>query len=154
MDTGKLGALRPNAWVLDFGPGLRAAVATRVLLQITDNPELHPVPCTPAHCNSVFAWQGRLLPVIDMAALLGRAPLPPRLLVVAGYHEKPGAPVSLGAFLIAAPPSAVIVDDEQACSLPEQPAGWSELAISCFGHQGDAIPVLHLGRVFAPLPRD
>jgi len=149
MDNKSLSASRPNAWVLDFGPGLRAAVGTRVLLQITDHPALHNIPCTPAHCRSVFSWQSRLLPVMDMAAALGGAPLVPHLLVVAGYVAQPGAPTSFGALLLASPPVAVIAGDEQACSLPEHPAGWSEFAISCFGHRGDAIPVLHLGRVFS-----
>ncbi len=140
---------RPNAWLLDFGHTLRAAVGMRVLLQIVDDPKLHPVPCTPPHCHSIHAWQGHMLPVVDMAALLGFDAQSKRLLAVAAYQEHPGDPVKFGALLLAAPPVAIIVDNEQACSLPEYPEAWGKFSLSCFGHQGDAVPVLHLGRVFA-----
>ncbi len=142
-------AERPNAWLLDFGHTLRAAAGMRVLLQIVDAPKLHPVPCTPPHCRGIYAGQGHMLPVVDMAVLLGFEPQAPRLLAVAGYQEHPGDPVKFGALLLAAPPVAVIVDDEQTCSLPEYPEAWQRFSLSCFGHQGEAIPVLHLGRVFA-----
>lgn len=150
MET--LPANRPNAWLLDFGPGLLAAVGTRVLLQIMEDPALHTVPYTPPQCRNVLSWKGRLLPVIDMAALLGGAPLSSRLLVVAAYREQSGEALRFGAFLLSSPPVAITVDDDQACPLPEQPGAWSKFAVSSFGHQGEAIPVLHLARIFSSLP--
>lgn len=152
MADGKKSDERPNAWLLDFGQTLRAAVGMRALLQIVDNPRLHPVPCTRAHCNSVYAWQGRLLPVVDMAVLLGNDPQAPRLLAVAAYQEHPGEPPKFGALLLSAPPVAVVVENDQACSLPEHPEAWGRFSLSCFGHQGEAIPVLHIGRIFARQP--
>ncbi len=140
---------RPNAWLLDFGQMLRAAVGMRVLLQIIDQPRLHPVPCTPAHCRSVYSWQGRLMPVVDMAVLLGHEPQTPRLLAIAGYQESPGEAPRLGGLLLSTAPIPLIVGNDQACALPEQSDVWPKFAISCFGHQGDAIPVLHLGRIFS-----
>ncbi len=149
MDQDKKTDARPNAWVLDFGQTHRAAVGMRVLMQIIDSPRLHPVPCAPAHCRSVFSWQGRLLPVLDMAPLLGHEPTTPPLLAVAGYQEHAGEAMRFGAFLLATPPVAIIVGNDQACALPEEPAIWQKLSLSCFGHQGDAIPVLHLSRLFS-----
>lgn len=140
---------RPNAWLLDFGQMLRAAVGMRVLLQIIDQPRLHPVPFTPAHCRSVYSWQGRLMPVVDMAALLGHEPQTPRLLAIAGYQEAPGEAPRLGGLLLSVAPMPLIAGNDQACALPEQSDAWPKFAISCFGHQGDAIPVLHLGRIFS-----
>ncbi len=141
--------LRPNAWLLDFGQTLRAAVGMRVMLQIIDSPKLHSVPCTPPHCHSVFFWQGRLLPVVDMAVILGNGPQKPHLLAIAGYQEQSGDPTRFGAFLLSAPPVAIIVGNDQACALPDPQEEWNKLSVSCFGHQGDAIPVLHLGRIFS-----
>ncbi len=147
MAIRKLGALPPNAWLLDFGTSLRAAVGTRVLLQILDAPKLHEVPCTPAWCHSVLSWQGRLLPVMDMAVCLGEAPQERRLVAIAGYQDRPGGTLHFGALLLAAPPQAIAVGDAQSCALPETfPA---EFAISCFDHEGAAIPVLHLARIFS-----
>ncbi len=152
MAAKKITMLHPNAWLLDFGQSLRAAVGTRVLLQIFDNPQLHAVPCTPAYCHSVLHWQGRLLPVMDMAARLAGAPQTQRLVAVAGYQERPGEPTRFGALLLSALPVAIAVSDAQSCPLPEQPAGWSHCAVSCFDHQGEAIPVLHPGRIFSRPP--
>lgn len=140
---------RPNAWLLDFGKMRRAAVGMRVLLQIIDQPKLHPIPCTPAHCRHIYSWQGRLMPVLDMSVLLGHEPQEERLLAIAGYQEGPGETPRLGALLLSAPPVSLIVGDDQACDLPDDMDEWKKLAISCFGHQGDAVPVLHLGRAFA-----
>lgn len=141
--------VRPNAWLLDFGHTLRAAVGTRVMVQIVDRPRLHPVPCTPPHCRSIYSWQGRPLPVLDMAVLLGYEAQAPRLLAIAAYQEHAGDAVKFGALLLSAPPVAIIVGNDQACSLPDYPDTWEHFSLSCFGHQGEAIPVLHLGRVFA-----
>ena len=145
----KANELRPNAWLLDFGQTLRAAVGMRVLMQIVDNPRLHAIPRTPQHCHSVINWQGRLLPVVDMAVILGNAPQKQHLLAVAGYQEHPGEPTRFGAFVLSVPPVAIIVGNEQACALPDPTDKWNKLSVSCFGHHGDAIPVLHLGRIFS-----
>ena len=149
MATEKLSAQRPNAWLLDFGQSCRAAVGTRTLLQIIDNPIQHSLPCTPPYCSSVLLWQDRLLPVMDLPALLGGLPLPPRYIAVVAYQDRLHESVRFGALQLDALPVAVAVSDEQACPLPEQPSGWSKFAISCFSHQGVAIPVLHPGRIFA-----
>ncbi len=151
MAQNGLSDVRPNAWLLDFGQTLRAAVGTRTLLQIVDSPRLQSVPCTPPHCHSVINWQGRLLPALDLGVLFGKEPLPAHLLAIAAWQRDPDKPPQFGALLLAAPPVAIIVGNEQACPLPEQPAAWSRLALSCFGHQGDAIPVLHVARAFARL---
>ncbi len=152
MAAEKLTMLHPNAWLLDFGQSLRAAVGARVLLQIFDNPQLHEVPCTPPYCRSVLSWQGRLLPVMDMAARLTDAQQAQRLVAVAGYQDRPEEPVRFGALLLSAPPLAIAVSDAQSCPLPEQIPGWGQFSLSCFEHQGEAVPVLHLGRIFSRLP--
>ncbi len=149
MAAERLSAQRPNAWLLDFGQGMRAAVGTRVLVHIIDNPQVHRVPCTPPHCHGVVAWQGKLLPVLDMAARLGAAVQMPRLLAVAAYQDRPEEPARFGALLLAALPVAIAAGDAQSCALPEQPAEWGRYACSCFEHQEEAVPVLHLGRIFS-----
>ncbi len=143
---------QPNAWLLDFGRSIRAAVGVRILLQIIDRPTLHDVPRTPPYCRSVLSWQGRLLPVMDLAARLGSSPQAPQYLVVVGYQDSPDEPTRFGALLVSAPPAAIAVGDAQACALPEQPADWGKFACSCFEHEGAAIPVLHLGRIFSSPP--
>lgn len=152
MAQDRLSAQQPNAWLLDFGQSVRAAVGARILLQIIDNPKLLDVPCTPPYCRSVMSWQGRLLPVMDMAARLHGLPQTPHYLLVVGYQDSPDEPMRYGALLVSAAPVAIAVGDAQSCPLPEQPAGWGRYACSCFEYQGAAIPVLHLGRIFSSPP--
>jgi chemotaxis signal transduction protein len=140
---------RLNAWLLDFGHTLRAAVGTRVLLHIIDNPKLHIVPCTPAYCRSVVSWQGQLLPVMDMASILDGNPQIPLLLAIAGYQDQTENITRFGAFLLSAPPTAIAVADTQSCPLPEQPISWNKFALSCFNYHDEAIPILNLARIFS-----
>jgi chemotaxis signal transduction protein len=148
MVAEKLTALRPNAWLLDFGQAFRAAVGTRVLLQLIDKPKLNPAPGAPSYCRNTISWQGRMLPVMDLVARMGGETQNPSLLVVVGYQNQKDEPTRFGALLLDTLPVAIAVGDAQFCSLPEHPAGWNKFALSCFDYQGTAIPVLHLGRIF------
>lgn len=141
-----------NAWLLDFGHDARGAVATRVLLHLLDNPQVFAVPCTPSYCRHAVFWQNRLLPVMDMAARLGGPPQQSSLLAVACYVDPLDTVPRFGALALSAVPVPVAVNDNTACALPEQPAGWSGLALSCFEHHGQPVPILHLGRIFGPAP--
>ncbi|HLP96927.1 MAG TPA: chemotaxis protein CheW [Sideroxyarcus sp.] len=149
MAAVQLSAQAPDAWLLDFGQSFRAAVGKRVMVQIIDDPKLHAVPRTPAYCRSTVLWQGRVLPVMDMAARLGGAPQAPRLLAIAAYHDQTDKSTRFGALLLDALPAAIVVGDAKSCPLPEQSTAWDNLSLSCFEYQGAAVPVLHLARVFA-----
>ncbi len=151
MAGNRLFQARPNAWLLDFGEGCRAAVGTRVLVHLLDQPKVFGVPGTPGYCRRVTFWQDQCLPVMDVASRLGLAPQrEPRFLAVACYREGDAEHSYFGALQLSAPPVAIHVADSAACALPDQPAAWHELAISCFDFQGSPVPILHLGRVFAP----
>lgn len=139
---------RMNAWVLDFGMGYRAAVGARELLHLIDIPTAFNVPCTPAYCHRVLFWQGKLLPLLDVACRLGGAAHEASFIAVVGYQHKRGEYPQFGALQIVSPPTQVAVSDEQACNLPDETQDWDELAISCFEHNGVAVPVLNLNRLF------
>jgi chemotaxis signal transduction protein len=143
---------RMNAWILDLGKSYKAAVGGRELLHLIDVPTTFAVPCTPAYCHSVVHWQGRLLPVMDIATRLGGTEQQAQFIAVVGYQQKRGEYPQFGALLLASPPLQASVSDEQACNLPQNTQGWSKLAISCFDYQGDAVPVLDLNRIFATPP--
>lgn len=145
-----------NTWLLDMGASCRAAVGTRELLHLIDSPVTFEIPCTPSYCRRVVFWQERMLPVIDIAAKLGKTPQHAPFLAVVGYQRKQGEYPQFGALMLATPPQQLAVNDEQACSLPSfvqnagfgQDSDWRELAHACFDHQGAAIPVLNLSRIF------
>lgn len=141
---------RTNAWLLNFGHDLRAAVGARVLLHVIDNPKLHAVPCTPAYCHNVISWQGQLLPALDMASLLDDIPQAPLLLAIAAYQDHSENVTRFGALLISTPPTAISVGDTQSCPLPDQAKSWNKYALSCFDYEDAAIPILNLARIFSP----
>lgn len=137
-----------NAWILDFGMGFKAAVGTRELLHLIDVPSSFVVPCTPKYCHRVLFWQGKLLPLMDMTSRLGGAAHDAPFVAVVGYQAKRGDYPQFGALQMVSPPSQVAVSDEQACRLPDEVPEWKALAISCFEHNGMAVPVLNLNRLF------
>lgn len=136
-----------NTWLLDMGASCRAAVGTREILHLIDSPVTFEIPCTPLYCRRVVFWQERMLPVIDLAAKLGEGPQHAPFLAIVGYQKQRGEYPQFGALMLAAPPQQLAVNDEQACSLPD--IAWRELAHACFEHQGAAIPVLNLSRIFS-----
>jgi len=142
-----------NAWLLDFGDACRAAVGARELLHLVDAPMTFAVPCTPEYCRRVVLWQERLLPVMDIARRVGAQPRPAPFLAVIGYQQQRGEAPQFGALMLSSPPRQLAVSDEQACGLPDGSSAWQELAISCFEHQGAAVPVLDLRRIFSSAPR-
>lgn len=143
---------RMNAWLLNLGGSCQAAVGTRELLHLIDAPVTFEVPYTPAYCRRVVFWQERMLPVMDIPAKQGNAPQNAPFLAVVGYQRQRGEYPQFGALMLASPPQQIEVSDEQACPLPGEAQCWKELAISCFDHRGEAVPVLDINRIFHSLP--
>jgi chemotaxis signal transduction protein len=137
-----------NAWLLDLGETIHAAIGMRELVQIIEAPTTFNVPLTPAHSRNVMFWQKRMVPVLDLSIRLNNKASKGKLMAIVGYHDEANKAASLGAIILAAPPVRIAVDDAQACTLDDEMARWHELANSSF-KQGEAvIPVLHLSRLF------
>lgn len=141
-----------NAWVLDFGMGYKAAVGGRELFHLIDVPVTFAVPHAPWYCRKVVSWQGRLLPVMDIAARLSHATQEIKFIAVVGYQSKRGDQPEYAALQMDSPPRQVSVRDEQACDLPENALGWEQISIACFEHQGGVFPVLNLNKLFNTMP--
>ena len=141
-----------NAWLLDLGEGLLAAVgALEMVHLLPDEPALFEIPQSPIYCRNVLVWQDEILPLMDLAArLLGRpGPVGQDLLAVLAFQEYPGAETRNGALLLKAPPIRIHVNDSQACDLPDSPSDWQHLAIACFElAERRPVPVLDLAKVF------
>ncbi|HEU0187135.1 MAG TPA: hypothetical protein VFR06_04495 [Gallionellaceae bacterium] len=143
-----------KAWLLDFGAVHKAAVGTRELLHLIDAPVTFDVPLAPAYCHQVVMWQERLLPVLDMSMRVGGAAQSGAFLAVVGYQQRRGEFPLFGALRLSAPPRQLSVGDDQACALPETFATWQPWVVSCFEQQGQAIPILNLGRLFETPPAE
>jgi chemotaxis signal transduction protein len=139
------------AWILTLDASLCAAVGQREMVFLIETPVLLDVPLSPFYCRQAVVWKQRLLPVMDLAAWLRQTPALPRHQTLTGvfaYQTQPGAEPAYGALRLAAIPDRAHVSDDQACALPKQPPGWPTLAISCFKHNEQPIPILDLPRIF------
>ena len=143
-----------NAWLLDLGEGLRAAVGELEMVHVLpDAPTLFEIPQGPAYCREVLVWQREILPLMNLAMRISGRPITESqgLVAVTAYQEYPGSVPRYGALALGRPPVRIRVSDSQARELPESRPGWRGMAIACFEYSGlGPVPVLDLGRVFSP----
>src|SRR3990172_4867992 len=87
-----------HAWLLDLGYGHRTAVAPRHMAEYVFDPALHAVPLAQAHLRGVTRWRGLLVPLVDLAVLLGepRIEVERRRAVILAYRTAEDAPVRFG----------------------------------------------------------
>jgi chemotaxis signal transduction protein len=143
-----------TAWIVHFEGGFQAAVGGREMLHIIVSPLLEDVPQTPVTCQRVLIWENDILPVMDLTAwLMNRPAACDNVLVgIVGWQPQEGATPQYGALLFSAIPRKVRLNDEQVCDLPTQPPEWLDVAISCFLHEGQAIPILDIPWLFSNSP--
>lgn len=144
--------MQAKAWLLDVGMETVAAVGARSMVHLLDVPVTYPVPHTPSYCNRVVSWQGRLLPVMDIARRLGAERRDTRYVAIVGYLGKKDGEAQFGAVPLVSPPRQVVVSDEQACKLPDNLQEMRGMTISCFEMDGQPVPVLNLGHLFGSQP--
>lgn len=140
-----------NAWMVGFRGEHRAAVGELELVHVLpDPPELFPVLKAPRHCRQVFLWEGHVLPVFDLSLWLGEEPgqAQDAHLGVFRYRPGPDEPLRYGALVIEGAPRQVLVNDSQACHLPDGGDSWQQVASACFHYSGQPVPVLNLARIF------
>lgn len=142
-----------RAWLLDFGKGLQAAVGFHEMSHVLTSPLLFEIPCAPSYCSEVLVFQEHILPVLDIPTLLGSQKMLHNTQEIVGigvYQEDPSQPVGYGGLRLAAFPTPIYVNNEQACDLPEYQKYWfSPLVISCFLWEGIAIPIIDLAYLFS-----
>lgn len=141
------------AWLIEYRPGFRAALAPYATLELLDQPTLVKVPGAAYYCDTLAAWQGQWLAVLDLHVLLegyraGNAP-PLRHLLVLAYQIAPGQALHHAALSLPALPLNVTVQDRMQCALPGGNDLWPALASACFEHEGQPVPVLDTARLFS-----
>ena len=140
-----------NAWVVPLRGDHRAAVGELELVHVlVDPPELFTVHKAPRHCRQVFLWEGVVVPVFDLSQWLGEGPgdSDNGHLGVFRYRPSRGDTLRYGSLVIEGAPRQVLVNDNQACDLPDDQARWRRVADACFDHAGRPVPVLNLPRLF------
>ncbi len=145
------------ARLLEYRRGGFVAFPAHTTIGLVDSPPVVAVPGAPGYCLGLMPWEGRQLPLLDLATLLraapgGEPPAPGHVLVLA-WQSAAGRPLEYGAVCAHSLVHLVEVADSQACDLPGDSDLWPWLALACFRHAGQAVPVLDTARLFAaPLP--
>lgn len=145
--------LRVPARLLEYRPGGFVAFAPHTTIALVDSPSVMPVPGAPYYCLGLMAWEGRQLPLLDLDTLLraypATEPSTGHVLVLA-YQGAPGQALDYGAVCARSLVRMTEVADSQACELPRDSDLWPWIAVSCFEHEGRAVPVLDTARLFGP----
>lgn len=140
------------AWLLAFGNGYRAAVGLREVVHVLpDPPTLFRVPRAGPACRSVFMWQGRIVPLVDPAAIAGDAPAAPdsSTLVVVAYQDAGEGSVNRGGLVLSQVPERVFVDDRHGLTRAQMPPAWMPFACGGYRDPAGTVPILDLGRIFS-----
>jgi len=144
---------RAPARLLEYRPGRYVAFAPHATVALVDSPDIVAVPGAPYYCLGLMAWQDRHLPLIDLDTLLraypnGREPPTGHVLVLA-YQRAANEPLEYGAVCARSLVATVEVSDSDARELPDDSDLWPWIALSCFEHRGQPVPVIDTARLFA-----
>ncbi|MDR9435240.1 MAG: hypothetical protein RI563_00065 [Thiohalophilus sp.] len=142
-----------TAWLLNLGQSLYAAIGENDLVHVIDYSEISDLPALLANTENSVHWQGKELNVINLAKYLSDRTLTmlssePIIGVVAYQSDNYDRP-QYGGVLMAGIPAKKIVNNSQACELPEPVQKWRDVAISCYSDEGRPVPVLDLPTVFS-----
>ena len=142
------------ARLIEYARGRCIALPTHTTYALIENPEAAPVPGAASHAYGLLTWQDMRLPMIDVNALLhadsGAKPASaPRYALIVAYQRQVLGPLAYGAIGLSELPYTVLIGDEAQCALPTDSGLWPLLALSCFLHEGQAVPILNTTRLFA-----
>lgn len=139
------------AWLLTHHQQTVTAVGKREMIHLLPSPPLFKVPDAPFYCQNVLTWEGKIIPVLDLAAWLYKKTITREKYYVAivAYQSFENQDIEYGGLLLTESPDHTEVDDKQACELPESPENWQKVAISCFSDKEQVIPVLDIPVIFS-----
>ena len=143
------------ARLIEYAPGRHIALPPHTTYALIDSPVVTPVPGAAHHACGLLTWQGVRLPMIDLNALLHAdvsAATKSRYALVVAWQCAQRTPLQYGAIALDQLPQTVSVSDEASCALPQDSNRWPQLALSCFRHADEAVPILNTGRLFALRP--
>lgn len=140
---------RHNAVLFEFTSSSHAAIGLHEVAELIMSPNLVHVPLAPDYCHSLCIWQGRAIPFMDLASLIGQRSLEKTsLALVVTYFARPNGEQRWGALGLSAHFRMVSVEDDAACLLPQDSSAWISIAHSCFKLVDENVPILNLDALF------
>jgi chemotaxis signal transduction protein len=142
-----------NAWLLECSSQLTVAVSDHEIIECIQSQREYPVPLAPHYCNSVVAWQNRLVPVMDLALAIGAgdSDVPSSIVCLLNYQQAPRQPLQQLALRVGKTPEKIYVDDAQAAEPSDDPAHrlLDPVALSCFLHGRQTVAVIDIAKLCA-----
>jgi chemotaxis signal transduction protein len=144
---------RATAYLLEYSKGRYVALPVHTGVELVEQPRVVPVPGMPYFCLGLIAWQGRQLPLLDLARLLlgpstQGSPSIGHVLVLA-YQSAPGGALEYGAVCAPSLISKIEVVDGQQCELANGSDALAKMALSCFAIDGHAVPIVDSSKIFS-----
>jgi hypothetical protein len=98
--------------------------------------------------NSSHGFKIRCTPTLLRAHSGEGLTAAPRYALVVAYQPSSLRPLQHGAIALERLPQTITVGDAARCDLPVDSDLWPLLALSCFQHDGHAVPILDTARLF------
>ncbi len=141
------------ARLIEYARGRHIALPPHTTYALIENPAVVTVPGAAHYAYGLLTWQDTRVPLLDLNALLHAdsgavQTAMPRYALIVAYQSRARGPLEFGALGLAALPQTVAIGDEAQCELPSDSRLWSRLALSCFQHEGQAVPILDTARLF------
>jgi chemotaxis signal transduction protein len=145
---------RATARLIEYAHSHQIALPPHTTLELVESPMAVAVPGAAYFAHGLLAWQGRWIPMIDLEVLLlahqeVELVAAPRYALIVAYQRAPRRPLEYGAISLYALPQTIEIGDETCCELPTDSDLWPLLALSCFRHEGHAVPILDPARLFS-----
>lgn len=142
------------ARLVEYAQGRRVALPVHTTYALVEKPAFVEVPGGARYAYGLLTWQEDRLPLLDLDTLLhpdqrARPLAAPNYALVLAYQREPKGPLAYGTIALATLPQTIEIGDEAQCELPGDSRLWPLLALSCFLHEGQAVPILDTGRLFS-----
>lgn len=146
--------LQVAARLIEYAEGRYIALPPLTTYALIEQPAVVEVPGAACYAYGLLTWQSTRLPLIDLNTLLhadaGAVPASsPRYALVVAYQSAARGPLAYGAIGLSRLPQTITIGDDAQCALPDDSKEWPRLALSCFLHKGQAVPILDTARLFA-----
>lgn len=139
-----------NAWLLECSDALTIAVGDHEIVECVQPEQVFQVPTTPGYCANVVAWQGRLVPMLDMGeAFQAGARQGSPFVCLLSYQVGPRQPLQYIGLPVNRTPQKIEVDDEQVCEFAGDnvPALLQAISLCCFTHAELPVPIVDIARL-------
>ena len=145
---------RATARLVEYANGRYIALPPHTTYALADQPAYDSAPGVAHYAYGLLTWQGTRLPLLDLNALLHGNPsavqsTPPRYALIVAYQRVARGPLEYGAIGMNSLPQTISIGDEAQCALPGDSRLWPQLALSCFQHDENTVPILDTSLLFS-----